>query len=563
MKLLLVFATLFACIVSNAQFETYTSGKKTGLKYNGQIILKPGKQEIYTPDPEIATVITKSSTLYVNSTGEIVYQFKNKNATGTVFMNGSAIVTTGEGRLANYYGAINSKGEMYFPNQAYNKPYQLGKIIYGEEFSQKVIYHPEKGKIMDVDSARYFHKLIFAHTHEKEVHTGSFRRLFFKHKRWNYSYSTNRKCISIIHPVTGEIFCENINNVCVLDTFLIATDVINNKYLFNQSGSPVFETTYADYVFNEESIFGLGTYQNGKYKLYRHDMQGNFIDSSLFFVGKLGDGRIIYANEEGQFIGDKNGKQLSPIFKGFGPAHNDWRLFYDGFSYGYMHDKTYYVRPWRIAVIVKELTNSAALNWTTYNRFNDAYPIVSAKNIGQSIYGNYVQSDFQYDPETYFSQDIGNLKFIAAGEPFLEGLAIIAVGGLGYEERENDYIKMYTPGHLTYNFIDTNGRRLNQDEYKTIYPWKSNQALVENKSNWMVIGKNGQVINKYKYGRIIALNNGYFITSKYFNSDFGLLDPNYNLILKPTHGNLKFEGNECFEIKEDGSKKLVYTIPEN
>jgi hypothetical protein len=575
MRLILFFILLFP-ISSFGQFKLEEKKGRFGVSVAGDFVFKPKADSVFISD-SIATIYKKKKIFYLNQRGDKVYKVKLEN--GQAFKNDFAIVKNKEGK----YGAINAQGEEVIALFLDGPPKYYGNLLLVDSYSygHSVLYAND-GRFMDkIKEVYWLHGWVVVEQQTRTVYYETKKRLFrknIKKKKYrtnNFQYVldpytkeflvskgsyqdygdyvllTNDKK-NDLYSAEGDRVFENISDFKEFDRDYLQFSSDGETILFDRSkGKSLVKGDFIDFRINPSSIYAIKDTSRGILDISIYDHKGELIKDELAFVRSLDRQRFVFMVDTLQYIGTETGEELSEKYAAFGEMANGYRLVYFGASYGYINDHTYRLLPIEYPLIAKHYSGGGS-----GRRIGGFF-----RAIGNMIGSFARMMTFQKPPDYSSSGNSGTYNYTSlseSGHPFNNGLAKVCLSGKNKENNYDSLMVVESYEKLYYNFIDTNGVRLNKIKYEQASDFINGKAWVKDYKYYYVINTKGKKTSKYKYRIWKEMESGYF-KAQYRGLDY-FFSPDLNEVAKCDCFRTYETAEGIFNIHQDDTT-LIYAFP--
>ncbi|UKN02683.1 WG repeat-containing protein [Paracrocinitomix mangrovi] len=572
--------SLLLCLIGFAafsQFEVYQTGKKTGLKYNSEIVYKPKKDSIVCLDDSVATVYQKKKVLYVNQSGDKVY--KAKRVYATPFIGGNAFIKDKH----DLYNIINSRGEEVEGHIFIKAPVKYGRMMLAESSRKTYLYSSQKELLQRVDTIIEHGKWIEVMYHKiehytyytkknifkKEQHTGE-KNVYFKRvydpiaeklevinisttaSIHNYlvCYLTNDKITILEHE--GKYRIDSVESIVPLSEELFVMKKNKLTSLINgQTGNSIFSGDFDSVAIMPNSFYAFKKDKDDP-QLYIYSKDGKLIKDQFAYVDAISRDRHIFEKDSMQYIGNEFGKKLSGDYYSIGDESEGYRIVFHTASYQYINDFTYQ-------------TISRQYPLMTYEPNAGGGGRRRRKGIIRGLVemtANIVRAVTFQRPKRYGSGGsvhTNGKKFLEKGRPFQDGLVKVCLSHLDDSNNYTEPIHVTNEFKLFYTYMDTTGNYINNEKYNDVQDFHNGYAWVKYKDYYYLLDKTGKRKSIGKFSYVKRDDNGYYKVS-YAGKD-GLVSPDFKIISKCTHFLIYFsEEHQHYYEDKYGEKLIIHQL---
>jgi WG containing repeat len=536
-----------------AQFDSFEIKGKKGIQFNEIKISNPKFDRIEFKDDSIATAYKGSKVYFINVFGKTVYKSKADRAES--FIDGFSIISKKE-----KFGAINRDGEKVIPLKSLVKPYHIGKMMAVESPNSFYYKHfdlyGQSGLLeKEVDSIKLLLNWVIAYDTWSESYTYTKKRFLRKDKEM--PGIIEHPSLHIYEAQNASLITRRAQELHLEGDFLIVKKENNHLAIFSSEKGEVISGNYKHFIFNSQTIYALKDTVKVFDNLSIFDLSGKIIKNDLGFLSPIDDDRFLFTKDSMQFIGDELGNQLSPLVTGFGELSEGYRIVYLNERYSYMNDKTYEIQNFSYPILAKTVTTTHS-SYNLFGHIRSKFKNLGTRigNFGRSFIGKRRKSLETYTWSSYYEK---NTVFKEGGHSFVNGFAIVCTYKVNDTNLTRLPLIVQDREPFTYNFINHSGEQLNETFYKQVFDFKNGMAWVRNRS-WTLLDTLGKEQKDFSYSDMVPLENGYFFVATGF-SEWGVMDPNFQIVVPFKHARLVMEGSNVFEWSD--KETIIYEMPDS
>lgn len=531
MKTLVAIGFIFFLTQLYGQFSAFQEKQKVGIQYGSVQISKAKFDSISIEDPSVATAYRKDKIYYVRADGKVIA--RKKKGFAYPFKDGLAIVKRRSRKLYRQdFGAINDSGKLCI-NYTFNHfPNQYGVFLISHEDSYPRLMAPWKLIEYEPDSVHQSNDTLF-------VFDFTYKQVEFvnsRSKKRRYK-SYHMPSMDIYSTTDGQLIAKDIYRIYHSAEYVVLENKEDFSQVFDEASQLVFEDYFDSLATYPTTFFCFHNHQKVQHLEVRKKT-GELLKDSLVFVKNLDRERLIVLDDSLQYIMDRKGQRLSPLFTQLGEVSNGWRIVYNGYTYSYMNDNTYEMIGFNVPLIARKhsagyRTDVGGVIRNRLGNFKKRFG-----NFGRALIGKKKKAIIRENPQTYYS---GWIELLEKGFPMEHGHAVVCVNGYKRDSIYSDFVSAEGSSKRKYNIINFEGKLLNDQHYAQVKIVSNNRFLAKETFDWIILDSTGNKLSELEFDHFRPLNEQYILGAEHSFGPYAILDTNYNLLTKAVYKDVYLE----------------------